>query len=108
MPTPIVKPTPPKLPYELACEEQAIARALGSVDIGNELDKVNTLLKAASEAREAFLERHGYVSKQTGSWEDTEYYEVHPLYICKWENDRTLLLQQWQKGEIPKYAIISY
>jgi hypothetical protein len=72
------------------------------------LDKVNALLQAASDARQAFLERHNYVTRQTGSWEDTEYWAVHPLYLCRWENDRSLLITEWKQGVVPNYALINY
>ena|SRR4028119_220045 len=101
-------PDPKKLPLDLAREEQALRQKLEKVDIGRELNEVNALLKEASDAREAFLKRHGYVTRMAGSWEDTQYWEVHPLCICKWENDKVELINQWRKGVIPSYSLISY
>jgi len=102
------KAAPPKLPLDIAREEQALAALAASLSpqIDASYKIIEAALKAAYDAQRKFLVDWGYVPRSTGSYEDSRYFYVHPLYVELY--DAHYHSWGWEDGYsvVPDWAVI--
>ncbi len=67
-------------------------------EIESNVKKLQEEKRIAEENYSKYLAEQGYISATTGSYEDTEYWSIHPFYYKEWTIN--------EDGEFPSWAVI--